>query len=80
MYLTLIIVIVCHSNAFAFLTISLVVTAQSTVPARLMATMKNDRHTLIVGMKHMPMYVSLITTVGATTNLITCASCLVQRR
>lgn len=77
MYLTLIIVIVCHSIAFTFLTISLVDTANSVVPDRLMATKKNDQHTLIVGMKHIPMYVSLITTVGTTTAIITYASRLV---
>lgn len=77
MYLTLIIVIVCHSIAFTVLTISLIVTAQSAVPVRLMATKKNDQHTLIVGMKHMPMYVSLITTVGTTMMIVTCASRLV---
>jgi len=77
MYLTLIIVIVCHSIAFTFLTISLVVTAESMVPDRLMATKKNDQHILIVDMKHIPMYVSLITTVGTTTMIITCASRLV---
>jgi len=77
MYLTLIIVIVCHSITFPSLTISPVVSAQPAVPVRLMATKKNDQHTLIVGMKHMPMYVSLITIVGTTTSLITCASRLV---
>jgi len=59
MYLTLKIVIVCHSIAFTFLPISLVVNAGSAVPVRLMATKKNDQHTLIVGVKHMPMYVFL---------------------
>lgn len=74
MYLTLIIVIVCHSIAFTFLKISLVVTAESVVPVRLMTKKKNDQHTLIVGMKHMPIYVSLITTVGTTMMIITCPS------
>jgi len=79
MYLTLIIVIVCHSIAFTFLKISLVVAAETVVPVRLMATMKNEQHTLIVGMKHMPMYVSLITTVGTTVMIITCASRFVKQ-
>jgi len=67
MYLTLVIVIVCHSISFVFLTISLVVTVVTAVFVRLMATKKNDQNTLIVGMRHMPMYVSLITTAGSST-------------
>lgn len=72
MYLTLVIVIVCHPKALGLLTISLVVvTAVAAVPVRLMATKKNDQHTLIVDMKrHMPMYVSIITTVGTETTII----------
>lgn len=67
MYLTLIIVIVSHSIAFTFLTISLVVNAESGVPVCLMTTKNNDKHALIIDMKHMPMYVFLMTTVGTTT-------------
>lgn len=69
MYLTLVIVIVCHSISFVFLTISLVVTVVIAVFVRLMATKKNDQNTLIVGMSHMPKYVSLITTAGSSTTM-----------
>lgn len=72
MYLTLVIVIVCHSISFVFLTISLVVTVVTAVFVRLMATKKNDQNTLIVGMRHMPMYVSLITTAGSSSTIISC--------